>query len=129
MTISVTKANVRPLKGATIRRGTAGGTIEAGWGVYLDGTNGWKPSDDDAGSGADHARGIMVAPQDAVSGDTIDIVYVGPVTGYSGMTPDAKVYVADDGLLHTSAGSSSKIIGWSESAQIIVVDCSPDGDA
>jgi len=127
--ITRTKADVRPLAGAIIRRGEAGGTIEAGEAVYLDGTNGWKICDDDAGSGADHCRGVMVAPQDAADGDIIDICMFGPVTGYSGMTPDGLAYVSDDGELGTTAGSNSKIVGWAESAVVLIVNCSPDGDA
>jgi len=126
--ITETKANVRPLAGAMIRRGTAGDTITAGQPVYLDGANGWKPTD---GSDSDDCdvRGIMVAPQDAVSGNEIDICHLGPVTGYAGMTPGGILYISDTaGDIATSAGSNTKIVGWAESAQILFVQCSPDGD-
>jgi len=128
--ITRTKADVRPLAGSIVRRGEAGDTIEAGEAVYLDGTNGWKPADGSTTGTAD-ARGIMVAPQDAVDGDMIDICYFGPVTGYSSLTPDAPLYVSDTaGEMSEDASDATKdkIIGWAESAQTIFVNCSPDGD-
>ena len=114
--ITRTKALVRPLAGAIIRRGEAGGTIEAGEAVYLDGTNGWKVADGSAAASA-LARGIMVSPQDAVDGDTIDICVFGPIEGYSSATPGSLAYVSDTaGELDTAAGTKTMVLGWFESA-------------
>jgi len=128
--ITITHANVRPLVGAIIRRGTAGGTIEAGQPVYLDGSNGWKRG---AGGAADTAniRGIMIAPENASSGDEIDIVLFGPVTGYSDLTLDAFIYVSDTTgeMITNTSPTYDKIVGWGESDQVIFVSCTPDGDA
>lgn len=114
--ITRTKANVRPLAGAIIRRGEAGGTIEAGEAVYLNGANGWAVADGSAAATA-LARGIMVSPQDAVDGDTIDICVFGPIEGYSSATPGSLAYVSDTaGELDTAAGTKTMILGWFETA-------------
>lgn len=119
--ITRTKANVRPLAGAVIRKGEAGGTIQAGEAVYLNGASGWTAADGSAAATA-LARGIMVSPEDAVDGDTIDICIFGPVEGYTGMTPGAPHYVSDTaGEIGTAAGTKTMIIGWAETATILFV--------
>lgn len=126
--VTRTKADVRPLAGAIIRRGEAGGTIEAGEVVYLNGTSGWAVTDanDTATCGA---RGVMVAPEDAVDGDQIDVCVFGPVEGYSGMTPGALCYVSDTaGEVGDAAGSNTKIIGWAASATALFVDMAMPAD-
>lgn len=121
--ITRTKADVRPMPGANVIRGTAGGTIQAGEAVYLDGTNGWKVADGDAGSSAELARGVAVAPEDIASGDVFDICVHGRVTGYSGMTPGALHYVSDTaGEIATTAGTNSHIIGWAATATELFVN-------
>ena len=126
--ITRTKANVRPLAGSIIRKGTAGGTIEAGEAVYLNGTSGWAVTDSDAAATA-LARGIMVSPEDAASGDTIDICVFGPVEGYSAMTPGALHYISPNtGEIATTAGTKSMIIGWAETATILFVSPSMAAD-
>ena len=120
--ITRTKANVRPLDGAIIRRGEAGGTIQAGELVYLNGTSGYDACDGNAASTA-AARGVMVSPEDAVDGDQIDVCVFGPVEGYTGMTPGALHYVSDaTGEVSTTAGSNSKIVGWAASATVLFVN-------
>jgi len=129
--VTRTKANVRPLEGAVIRRGTAGATIEAGEVVYLDGTNGWKPADANVSAAATLARGIAVAPADIVSGDVFDICMWGPVEGYTGMTPGATHWVSDtEGEVDTadSVAGSDKRVGWAETATILFVDMSLTAD-
>jgi hypothetical protein len=120
--ITRTKADVRPLPGAIIQRGTAGATIEAGEAVYLNGTSNWAPADGNAGSNAEKARGVAVAPKDIVSGDVFDICVFGPVEGYASMTPGAVHYVSDTvGEISTAAGTNSHMIGWARSATVLFV--------
>lgn len=126
--ITRTKSLVRPLAGAVIRKGTAGGTIEAGEAVYLDGANGWKVADGSAAASA-LARGIAVAPQDISSGDVFDICVFGPIEGYSSATPGSLAYVSDTaGELDTAAGTKTMILGWFESATKFVVNPSMAAD-
>jgi hypothetical protein len=119
---------VRPLAGAIVRRGEAGGTIEAGMSVYLNGTSGFVAADGSAAATA-AARGIMVAPKDAVDGDQIDIVIFGPVEGFAAMTPGALFYVSDTvGELEDATGTHTKIIGYAESATILMVNPATPAD-
>jgi len=130
--ISNTDANVRPLNGAIIRRGEAGGSGYVGDLVYLDGTNGWKQADGNASQAAAMGRGIVVAQGSDGStsfadGDEIDIVVLGPVEGFSGMTPGATVYgsatagaVADAAVAETG-DDWDWIVGWAESATVLFV--------
>lgn len=127
-TITRTKANVRPLAGAIVRRGEAGATTEAGEIVYLNGTSGFYPTAGGAAASA-AARGVMVAPQDAVDGDQIDIVVFGPVEGYSGMTPGALYYVSNTtGEVEDGTGTHTKIIGYALSATVLFVDPATPAD-
>lgn len=120
--VTRTKANVRPLDGAIIRRGEAGGTLEAGHLVYLNGTSGYIAADGNAAASA-AVRGVVVSPEDAVDGDQIDVCVFGPVEGYTGMTPGALHYASDTaGEVSTTAGSNSKIVGWALTAQALFVN-------
>lgn len=128
--ITNTDANIRPLEGAITRRGTAGGSMNVGDAVYLDGANGWKQADADAEASA-QARGVVVAgPQGAtaiVSGDRIDICVYGPVEGFASMTPGAVIYnsVTAGALDQTAsviAGDYPFVVGYAESASVVFVD-------
>lgn len=127
--ITVTPDNVRPLLGAIIRRGVAGAALSVGDAVYLDTDGTYKPADRGAANTA-AARGIVVSAPDgalsAAAGDAIDIVVFGPVTGFSGMTPGANVFVGSAGALDDAApapasGEYKFIIGWAEDAETVVV--------
>lgn len=129
--ISVTAGNVRPLNGAILRRGTAGGSGSCGDAVYLDGANGWKQADADALASA-QARAIVVAVNGQpgattfASGDRLDLVVYGPVAYGSGMTPGARVYVSTtagalDQTAPAGAGDYPFAIGWAEAADILFV--------
>lgn len=129
--ITVTLADVRlPNETEVIKiRGTLGGAVNVGSPVYLDGTNGWKAADADAAASG-QARGILLSVPNGgtagASGDKVDILCFGRITGYSGMTPGAAVYVS------TTAGRLDQTppaaeddyvfeIGWAESASTIFV--------
>ena len=124
-TITLTVANVRPLNGAVVRRYDAGEALSCGHGVIV-------ASDGDvekvaSASAADvWMIGIVAACPDgdtsAASGEPVDVVVRGPITGYSGMTPGALVYPGvTAGALATGAGTATAIGGYSESATIIFV--------
>lgn len=130
--ISKTAASVRPLNGAMIRRGEAGGSGSIGDLVYLDGTNGWKQADANASQDAAQGRGIVVAQGSDgdttfADGDEIDIVVLGPVGGFSGMTPGDAVYnSATAGAVADAAPAETGddwdfIVGWAESATVLFV--------
>lgn len=130
--ITKTASDVRPLNGAVIRRGEAGGSGNIGDLVYLDGANGWKQADADASQAAAMGRGIVVG-QGAegettfADGDKIDIVIFGPVEGFSGMTPGNTVYNSSTaGAVADAAPAESGddwdfIVGWAESATVLIV--------
>ena len=130
--ITVTAANVRPLNGAIVRRGEAGGSGSVGNLVYLAGTDGWKQADADASQAAAMGRGIVVAVGSEgattfADGDKVDIVVFGPVEGAASMTPGATVYnsstagaVADAAPAETG-DDWDFIVGWAESASVIFV--------
>lgn len=126
--VTRTKANVRPLAGAIVRRGEAGDTIQAGEIVYLNGTSGWAPTAGGAAATA-KARGVMVSPEDAVDGDQIDVCVFGPVEGYSGMTPGAQHFVSNTtGEVDTATGTKTKIVGYAESATVLFVNVAMPAD-
>lgn len=128
--ITVTAANVRPLNGAIIRRGEAGGSGNVGDAVYLDGANGWKLADADA-EASSQARGIVVAQGSEgvttfADGDKIDIVVHGPVEGGASMTPGGAIFVSTtagslDQTAPAASGDYPFAIGWAESASVIYV--------
>lgn len=127
--ISLTAAKIRPLNGAIVRRGTAGGTITPGMSVYLDGTNGWKAADADA-LASSQARGIVVSDGygsvSFASGQVVDIVVFGPVEGFASMTPGGAVFVSTtagglDQTASTTPGDYPFAIGWAEQASVLFV--------
>jgi len=128
--IALTASLIRPLGGAVIRRGTAGGTLTPGQAVYLDGANGWKAADASAVATA-KARGIVLSDGAGsvsfASGQTVDICVFGPVTGFAAMTPGAPVYLSETaGAVATAepstALSAAWVMGYAESAVTLFVN-------
>lgn len=124
--ITVTVADVRPLLGAIVRRKTAGGTFYAGDAVYIAADGDVEAADGSAIGTVLGTFGVAVADADGSTtfsaGDAVDVVILGPVTGFSSMTPGAVVYVSDTvGRLSTVAGTKSVIVGQSESAVTVNV--------
>lgn len=113
-----TAANIKPLEGAIIRRGTCGATVAAGEVVEMQSDGYWDP--------ADAAAVVMnggIAIQGGASGDTIDIVVFGPVKCLTGATPGAIVYATDTaGEPGEAAGTKSAVIGYAESATVLFVN-------
>lgn len=116
--VTVTAGNVRPLPGYVSRRFDAGGTIYVGQSVYVAADGDVERSDSDAGSLEAQSIGIMVANVDnyggtvAVSGDHVDVVLFGPVTGYSSMTPGALVFASTSagGLVQGTPDAGSHVV-------------------
>lgn len=111
-----------------IIRGVAGGTILPGDTVYLDGNNGWKKGDADAAASG-QVRGIAISSGGALSyatGESLDIVVYGPVSGFASMTPGGAVFQSvTAGLMDQSSpalgGDFPFAVGWAMSASVIFV--------
>lgn len=113
-----TAANIKPLEGAIVRRGTLGATVAAGEIVELQSDGYWDP--------ANASAVVMnggIALQAGASGDRIDIVVFGPVKCLTGATPGAIVYASDTaGEPAETAGTKSAVIGYAESATVLFVN-------
>ena len=127
--VTVTVADVRPLAGAIVRRACATEALAFGDIVYIDSATGAIPNVSKAlGTGLDtgHAYGIVVSGAlgnaSVAIGEACDVVVLGPVTGYSSMTPGATIWVSDTaGRLSTVVGTKSCILGVAESATTVLV--------
>lgn len=127
--ITVTAASVRPLNGATIRRYSAGGAGSVGDVVYL-AADGDVEQADASSAGTLAAIGVVVGVNGQVgstsfvTGDRLDVVTNGPVTGFAAMTPGAAHYVSNTaGAIADAAGDNSYIVGVAESATTLLVAC------
>jgi hypothetical protein len=110
---------VKPLEGATIRRYTAGSTIEAGEAVAMASDGQVDPADT---SSMTLANVLGISLQDAVANDRIDVVVHGPVVCMTGATVGGKVYATDTaGEPSHTAGTKTCLIGIAESATILFV--------
>lgn len=113
--VSCTTADVRPLRGAIIRRAVAAEALSFGQVVYVSSYSGDLPAVSKATGAAvatGNPFGIVIAPSTALagtsvaSGEACDVVVFGPVTGYSGMTSGNTIWVSSD-----TAGANSKVVG------------------
>jgi hypothetical protein len=127
--ITVTTTDVRPLTGAIIRRAVAGEALALGDVVYISGYSGNQPVVSKAVGGAvatANPFGIAIAGAMAnttiASGETLDVVVFGPVTGYSSMTSGNSVWVSDtSGRLSSVVGTKSGVVGLAESPTVVFV--------
>ena len=128
--VVIVAADVRPLPGCIIRRFTAGDTISMGQPVYLSAADTVSLADGSAVATA-AAIGVAVATPDGgtscVSGEMVDVVLFGPVAGYSTyMAYGAYYYIDDDaGVIATSAGTKSTILGVGLSGSVLLVRTTP----
>lgn len=117
--VTSTAADVKPLKGARIRRFTAGGTVTAGYPVYVDSSGYIQHA-----SGTAVATNLVVgvAVQTLASGDRGDVVTKGPISNLSGATPGGKCYTMNlaAGIDHTG-GTKKTIVGVAESTTVLLV--------
>lgn len=110
-------------------KGRLGATVTAGQSIYLDGTNGWKPADADAQASA-NAKGMAL--KGGANGETVPIVTLGPIEGFSGLTPGTDYYVSttEGGICpyaDLGAGNYPCRIGWARTATQLVVEPAPVG--
>ena len=113
-------ANIKPLEGASIRRGTLGATTAAGEIVELQSDGKWDPA-----IATSVIKSGAIAVQGGADGDVVDLVTFGPVLCLTGATVGAIVYVSDTaGEPSESAGTKSAVIGYAESATVLFVNFS-----
>lgn len=113
-----TAANIKPLQGAIIRRGTLGDTTSAGEVVEMQSDGYWDPA-----VGTAVVMNGAIAIQGGSAGDAVDLVVFGPVKCLTGATPGAIVYVSDTaGEPAETAGTKSAVIGYAESATVLFVN-------
>jgi len=121
MTIArdTTAANIKPLRGAMIRRHTSGAAVAAGEIVSLQSDGFVDPSN--MGSGADEAIGIAVQAASAAA-EIIDVVAFGPVKCLTGATPGKTVFnSATAGEPTETDASNETAIGYAESTTVLFV--------
>ena len=127
---TVTPLKVRPLGNAQVRRKTLGGPATAGNAVYI------APDGDAEAARANavptaQARGLVISNGNGstgfVAGERVDVVTAGPVSGFSGLTPGAAVWVSKDNAggvtqtVPTGAGNTVFALGYAESAEVVYV--------
>ncbi len=127
--ISLTAVQIRALteNGARIRNFTAGAAITIGQAVYIAADGDVEPADANAGTPAEQAIGIAVESYDGetsiAAGGPVSVCVLGPVSGFSGMTPGDVLYVSETvGAIADAAGAFSRIIGHAESATVLWVN-------
>lgn len=132
MAITLTAKNVRPMKGALTKPGTAGEEVSLGQCVYLGSDDKWYKAQSNAAATA-NGRGIVVGVNDKWGGTTaeadheIDVIQLGYMAGYSDMDETEMVYVDDStagALTQTApsgAGTWTHIIGYPVADNILFV--------
>ena len=111
--------DIKPLKGAVIRRVTLGGTVTKGDPIS-------QQTDDakwDMADGSAAQLTVAVAVQGGVVTDVVDAVVLGPIQCLSGATPGVLVYPSDtEGTFDDGDGATKKtVIGFVESATVLFV--------
>lgn len=129
--VTVTAADVRPLRGAIITRAIAGEALAFGDAVYVSSYSGDLPVVSKILGGAVatcNPLGVVVAPSVALAGSSVasgeacDVVVHGPVTGYSGMTSGNTIWASDTaGRLSTVVGTKSGVVGVALSPATVLV--------
>jgi hypothetical protein len=127
--ITVTAKLVRPLPGALSIRVQAGSALNVGDAVYMASDGKVDPTDADAAVSAPVLGIVISAPNGALAAvldDWVDVVFVGRVTGFSGMTPGIAVYnsitagrVADTRGL---TGDFPFVVGYALTAETVLVN-------
>jgi len=128
--VSCTTADVRHLEGALRRRACAAEALTFGAAVYIYSATGKIPNVKKCAPGAlatGHMFGIVISGiwggTSIADGEPCDVVVLGPVTGYTGMTPGATIWAGSTtpGALSTVVGAKSTIVGLAESATTVLV--------
>ena len=124
---TVTPGLVKMLRGSNPIRRRAGGAGNVGDLVVID-ANGNVVQGNGAVAGTAKTLGIVIAAAaqaktDFVSGDMVDVVTYGLVTGFSGMTPGAILYQSNTaGKVDDAAGTVTQIVGRAASATEIFIN-------
>ncbi len=110
--------DIKPLRGALIRKITLGGTVTKGSPVTLQGDGKW----DDTDTTSTAPLTVAIAVQGGVETDVVDGVIYGPVQCISGATPGVLAYGANiAGTLDDAVGTKSFVVGYVESATVLFV--------
>lgn len=111
------EADVKPLEGSVIRRGTLGAIVTAPGPVTQQSDGKWDHTDTSAVQ-----LNVAIPLQSGVDGDVVDLVMLGPVVALSGATPGAAVYGSDTaGNFDDAAGTKGLVIGRVEAATVLYV--------
>lgn len=111
------EADVKPLEGAVLRRGTLGATVTAPGPVTLQADGKWDPTDTSTAQVT-----VAIPLQSGVDGTVVDLVILGPVVALSGATPGVLVFGSDTaGAFDTAVGTKDTIIGYVEKANVLFV--------
>lgn len=111
-------ANVKPLEGSIVRRGTLGASVTAPSPVTLQSDGYWDPTDTSTAQ-----LTVAIAMQSGSAGDEVDLVIFGPVVALDSATPGALVYGSDTaGAFDTAVGTKDLVIGYAETASVLFVD-------
>ena len=118
MTAITQGTDIKPLRGAVVRRVTLGATVTKGDPVTLKSDGKWDGSD-----AATAQLTVAVAVQGGVDTDLVDAVVLGPVQCLSGATPGVLVYTSDTAGDYDDGVGSTKdtVIGYAESAAVLFV--------
>lgn len=111
MAIAVTAANVRPINPDPehiINDVALHATVTAGQLVYHDGT-GWAVA---ALTSATTGRAQGVALTGGASGDKVDVLTSGRLTGWTGLTAGGILYSAAAGAVSHTGASTSSCVGF-----------------
>lgn len=113
-----TAANIKPLRGAIVRRHKCGATVAAGELVTLNSDTFIDPTNETGGL----QTIVGVAVQGGAITETIDVVVHGPIKCITGGAVGASVYGSDTaGEPSESVGSNTAIAGYVESATVLFV--------
>ena len=123
-------SDVSPLIGAVVKAVNAGGNVRVGNCAYIVSDGDWEEADANVSAITSAGLGIIVATHDgeltAVDGDGISVVVLGPVTGFSGLTPGQRVFVSINvgriaDAAPSGAGTWTQCLGYVLDAQTIFV--------
>lgn len=109
--------DIKPLRGAIIRRVTLGDTTTKGDPITLESDGKWNPTQTTG-----TILTVAIAVQGGVDTDVVDAVLYGPVKCISGATPGTLAYGSDTaGALDTAVGTEDFVVGYIESATVLFV--------
>jgi hypothetical protein len=115
--ITEVPAEIRALTshGAVVVPGTAGATVSIGDVVYQAADGDWEEADANV-VGLQTALGVAVQSYDGEStvaaGNALSVCMMGPVSGYTDITPGALYYLSNDvGKIADAEGAYDRILG------------------